>query len=232
MPAPTDFAEIYAAFDAPISVFDCGEKCAPYNGGVPVCCDTGHSVPTAYTEEWVYLQENTDLWHPWAPEDGALYDRLAGEAGPDLILIECQGAARCQRDFRSLVCRAFPFFPYIDSQGNFLGLATYWEYEDRCWVISNLDRVTDAFRAAFVRAHERLFELKPEEVGAFAAQSNRMRSVFSEEDRSIPLLHRDGSAYEIDPRTEALRPRSPQSFPKHDPFIAMNALRFPEEIGE
>lgn len=232
MPTPDDFAQIYAAFDGPISHFDCGEKCAPYNGGVPICCDTRHSVPTAYHEEWTYLQENTDLWHLWAPENQADFDRLAAEAGSELVLIECQGAARCQRDYRSLVCRSFPFFPYIDSSGQVLGLSVYWEYEDRCWVISNLDRVSDDYRAAFIQAHERLFTLKPGEKNNFVSHSARMREVFAAEDRAIPLLHRDGNAYALDPRTEALRPQAAGRFPKHGPYAVMDTLRFPEEMGE
>ena len=42
---PQDFADIYVGFDAPVSRFDCGRKCAPLNGGQPVCCTTGDAVP-------------------------------------------------------------------------------------------------------------------------------------------------------------------------------------------
>lgn len=230
MPAPAQFAELYADFDAPIQAFDCGQKCAPFNGGVPVCCDTRHSVPTAYPAEWVYLQESTDLWHTWQPDDPADRDRLAAEAGPDLVLIECRGAAHCQRGFRSIVCRSFPFFPYHDAAGEFLGLACYHDYEDRCWVISNLDRVDDAYREQFVRAYERLFELMPGEQDSFRDHAERLRAEFVAAGRRIPLLHRDGADYLVEPVSGRLERQDARRFSKHGPFAVGDRLRFPDEI--
>ena len=32
---PADFASLYEGFNAPVSRFDCGRKCAPLNGGEP-----------------------------------------------------------------------------------------------------------------------------------------------------------------------------------------------------
>jgi len=231
VPTPSDFAELYAAFDAPIQAFDCGEKCAPFNGGVPVCCDTGHSVPTAYPAEWVYLQEHTDLWHPWQPSDPADHARLSEQAGPDLVLIECRGAAHCERDFRSLACRSFPFFPYHDSRGAFLGLACYREYEDRCWVISSLDQVDAAYRDQFVRTYERLFELMPEERESFLYESERTRAEFIARGLRIPLLHRDGGDYLVDPGSEHLARADARRFARHGPFAVAARLRFPDEIA-
>ena len=42
---PADFASLYDGFTAPVSRFDCGRKCAPLNGGEPVCCSTQNAVP-------------------------------------------------------------------------------------------------------------------------------------------------------------------------------------------
>ena len=231
MPTPSDFVDLYTAFDAPIQTFDCGEKCAPYNGGVPICCDTRHSVPTAYRAEWIYLQDNTNLWHPWRPDDPGDHARLTEQAGPDLVLIECRGAAHCERDYRSLACRSFPFFPYHDSQGDFLGLACYHEYEDRCWVISRLDRVDNVYRGQFVRAYERLFELIPAERESFRFQSETLRAEFAESRRRFPLLHRNGADYLIHPGTEHLDLHDARRFPMHGPFAIAERLRFSDEIS-
>jgi len=63
---------LYAAFAMPATDEDCGLRCAPYNeGGVPFCCDPRHAVPTAYREEWAYLQAHTDLWRLWQDDDPA-----------------------------------------------------------------------------------------------------------------------------------------------------------------
>ena len=219
---------LYAGFDVPIAEFDCGKKCAPYNGGVPYCCDTCHAVPAAYPAEWGYLQANTTLWHSWEPVESNGKDQLQREAG-DLILIECLGHQHCQRDFRSFVCRAFPFFPYMDSRGEFLGLSYYWDYQDRCWVISNLQIVRHEYRTQFIQTYKRLFTLLPEEREAFQYHSAEMRRVFQARRRTIPLLHGDGHTYKISPTTEKMHRVAPESFPKYGPYKLADILLFPDE---
>ncbi|MBC8509465.1 MAG: hypothetical protein ISR58_20675 [Anaerolineales bacterium] len=220
----------YNNFAAPIAAFDCGSKCSPYNErGVPFCCDTRHSVPTAYQAEWQYLQENTDLWHIWESGDLIETSRLRAETPADMILIECQGHQKCQRDFRSMTCRAFPFFPYISSEDEFLGLSYYWEYEERCWVINNLDVVTSEYREEFVRTYDELFATESNERNNFAYHAEIMRKKFDEFERQIPLIHRDGNTYLIDPNNERMQIVSPQGLPKFGPYEIAAMLPFPDE---
>jgi len=227
---PADFAKLYANFSGPIADLDCGAQCAPYNErGVPFCCDTQHAVPTAYLAEWDYLQANTDLWHPWASPDHDETLRLREQTPPSQVLIECKGHTQCQRDFRSITCRAFPFFPYITRQGEFIGLSYYWEYEDRCWVISNLHLVSGEYRQQFVATYERLFELMPDERANFKHHANVMRRIFGRKKRAIPLLHRNGGAYKITPRNGRMRRVPIQSLPKFDPYKIAAALPFPDD---
>lgn len=229
---PEDFSSFYARFQSPIARFDCGQKCAPYNeNGVPFCCDTRHAVPTAYQAEWAYLRENTDLWKEWAPSDPQEKKRLQKETPNGQLLIACKGAAHCQRGFRSITCRAFPFFPYINSQGEFIGLSYYWDYEDRCWVISNLDIVTPEYRAEFIAAYEELFESYPEELESFRNHSAYMRKVFLQRRRTIPLLHKNGYFYKLSPGSEKIHRVAAQDLPKFGPYRIAAALPFPDEIA-
>ncbi len=226
-----DFASLYAAFDAPLTALDCGEKCAPYNeNGVPFCCDTRHAVPTAYREEWAYLRSHTDLWHLWEAETPGETAALQAETPEGQVLVECLGAAACRRGFRSVTCRAFPFFPYIDSQGNFLGMSYYWEYADRCWVVNNLQVVTPEYRRQFVRAYEHIFTRIPAERETFACHSAHMRRVFIRRRRRIPLLHRRGGVYQISPRSERLRRCRPEDLPRYGPYRIAAWLPFPDEL--
>jgi hypothetical protein len=227
--SPQDFRTLYDRFEAPITRLDCGKKCAPYNGGVPFCCDTQHAVPTAYRAEWVYLQQNTDLWHLWEPEDTGEKSRLAQEAG-NLILIECQGHQACQRGYRSLVCRAFPFFPYFDSTGRLLGLSYYWDYEDRCWVLSNLQVVSHTYLEQFSAAYRAVFAAEPGERENFMHHSQEMRRIFRTKRRAIPLLHLSGKIYKISPGNERMRRVAPDSLQKHGPYAISDVLLFPDEI--
>ncbi len=227
-----DYAKIYASFQAPIAKLNCGDKCAPYNENhVPFCCDTRHAVPTAYNEEWQYLQENTDLWRLWQAEEHAETARLQAQTPPGQALIACKGHELCQRSFRSITCRAFPFFPYISKAGEFLGLSYYWEYEERCWVISHLEVVEPEYRAQFLAAYDLLFERMPSEKETFAHHSGVMRRIFGRRHRAIPLLHRNGACYKITPRNERMRRVEPGSLPKFGPYQITEELAFPDEIS-
>lgn len=229
---PVDFEALYAHFDSPVSVLDCGRKCAPYNEyGVPFCCDIKHTIPTAYSNEWEYLRSNTDFWHLWNPNDPDERKRLQSNTPEGQVLIECLGHEKCQRDYRTITCRAFPFAPYINSIGDFIGFVYYWQYEDRCWVISNFDQVTRAFLEKFMAAYDLIFSKYPVEFREFRYHSNLMREVFSSQKRAIPLLHRNGHTYKISPGNERMRRVDPKSLPKHGLYKIAAAMPFLDEIS-
>lgn len=225
-----NFAALYARFQAPISALNCGDKCAPYNeNGVPFCCDTRHAVPTAYAAEWDYLQRSTNLWHLWQSNNPDETATLQNETPTGQVLIACLGHNQCQRGFRSITCRAFPFFPYIDREGKFIGLSYYWEYEDRCWVISNLKIVSSEYKTEFIAVYDSIFEHVPGEYENFRYHSIMMRRIFGRRHRAIPLLHRNGSAYKITPRNGRKRKVPVDTLPKLGPYRLAASLPFPGE---
>ena len=230
-PKPADFAYLYVQFNAPITALDCGKKCAPYNEyGVPFCCDTGHAIPTAYQAELAYLQSNTDLWHPWEADDPVETEELRADTPEGQTLIECQGHRYCQRNFRSITCRAFPFFPYVTRQGEFLGLSYYWQYEDRCWVINHLEVVTPIYVQEFVSAYDWIFENVPGELENFRYHAGVMRRVFGRQKRGIPLLHRDGGVFMVTPKDGSLTPIDSANLPKFGPYEIAAQMPFPDEV--
>jgi len=227
------FADLYRNFNSPIAALDCGDRCAPYNEwGVPFCCDTRHAVPSAYQAEWDYLKANTDLWHLWEGASPAEVARLRKQAPEGQVLIACLGYSLCQRNYRSLVCRAFPFFPYITQQGEFIGLTYYLEYVDRCWVISHLEKVSLDYRTEFVAAFDLLFQQMPADREDFRHFSAMMRRIYRRRKRAIPLLHRNGQAYKISPRNEVLRKVLVEKLPKFSPYKRTAGLLFPDEAQD
>jgi hypothetical protein len=213
----------YDQFDSPVVPIDCGLKCSPHNAsGKPFCCDICHAVPSAYHQEWFYLQASTDLWHLWRgdectqnPEDPT---KLAEDTPETMQLVACLGPAYCQRRFRSLSCRQFPFFPYITVEYGFIGLAYNWEFEESCWVISHLNRVTLEYHLEFVEFYDEFFSTWPHELDHYAARSEEMRQVFISQNRSIPILYREGGVYLLRPLNERLRPVEPDRLPKFGPY--------------
>lgn len=228
---PVNYASLYASFQSPITALDCGDRCAPYNeNNVPFCCDTRHAVPSAYDREWAYLQANTDLWHLWPANEGRETQALRSQLPAGQVLIACQGHRLCQRGFRAITCRAFPFFPYLTRAGEFVGLSYYWEYEQRCWLISHLEMVAPAYLAQFVAVYERLFQSMPEERENFRYHSTRMRRAFGRRKRAIPLLHRNGNFYKVTPRNGRMRRIASEQLPKFGVYKIADELPFPDEI--
>jgi hypothetical protein len=135
-----------------------------------------------------------------------------------MIPLACLGPDRCERENRLLSCRQFPFFPYVTSDYRFLGLVYDWEFESRCWVVSNLGRVTDAYRKEFVRTYDHIFALFQDEFESYALRSQEMREHFAFIRRRIPLIHRDGGYRLISPKSERVYRIEVSQLPKFDPY--------------
>ena len=202
-----DFQNQYAHFDAPICDVDCGAMCAPHNpSGKPFCCDICQAVPALYNQEWEYLKENTTLWKPWqgneCPETQERIQELKASTPENMLLGACLGPQQCQRKYRAISCRQFPFFPYITEDYRFIGLAYEWAFEESCWVINNLHRVQPAYRQEFINTYDHIFNLWPNEMNNYADLSAEMREEFIKQHRRIPILHRNGMDYLLSPASD------------------------------
>lgn len=229
-----DFEHFYENFQSPISTINCGNKCAPYNHQhAPFCCDTRHIVPSAYVEEWDFLRCGTNLWHLWESGDDKKKKSVQNELPHGQVLIECLGHAHCQREYRSISCRSFPFFPYISHSAKFIGISFYWEYADLCWIISNLDCVTIDFLAEFFHTYELIFKLMPEEFQVYQDFSEYMRDTFAHKKRKALIICRDDSHrvqfYKINPIDESMKPVSAHSLPKYGVYKISDRLSFSDE---
>jgi hypothetical protein len=217
-----DISKLYGRFNTSIAGLDCGRKCAPFNpSGKPFCCDICHAVPAVYHEEWNYLKKNTDLWHSWRGDECADSDEAAhlqDEVPESMILLACKGPTHCQRSYRALSCRQFPFFPYVSSDYRFMGLAYEWEFEKQCWVISNLHKVAKSYRVQFIAIHDSLFAQRQDIFDNYAYHSERMRMRFMKERRRIPLLHRNGKDYLVSPKSGRMVHMDPNKFPRFSPY--------------
>lgn len=221
---PQDIRELYDGFNSSIAELDCGKKCAPHNpSGKPYCCDICHAVPAAYKSEWTYLRENTKLWHKWRGnecETTTAQERaeLKADTPKQMVLLACLGPDQCERDFRALSCRQFPFFPYVTSDYRFIGLAYEWEFENKCWVISNLSRVTQAYRQQFTRTYDRLFALFQNEFDSYAYHSEKLRAEFIRRKKRFPLLHRNGQCYMVSSASQRMQRVNEADLRKFGPY--------------
>ncbi|MDH5188007.1 MAG: hypothetical protein OEW37_03510 [Rhodospirillaceae bacterium] len=217
------YKKIFDFFNAPVMQVDCGAKCAPLNGGEPVCCSADNAIPVVQMSEWKVLRSRTDMWKNFIPVDAASR-KIVEELDTTCKAIECNGARNCERDNRSLACRTFPFFPYIDKDGDIIGLSYYWDFEDRCWVISNMALVEQDFVDEFIKAYEILFENDPGEYEVFCDHSASMRRVFSRWKRPFAVIGRDGEYFKVMPKGAGMKKIKDKDLPKFDPFTTKKAF--------
>jgi len=211
------YKRIFRNFSANVVPLDCGEKCRHLNDGIPVCCDIEQAIPIMDKSEYKLLRSRSDLWRKYRPENEH-GEGIVASLHDDCVACECKGAKFCERDNRSLSCRAFPFFPYITREGDFIGMATYWTFEDRCWVISNMKKVTRAFIAELHDVYAHLFENKPDEFEVFKDYSATMRRVFSRQGRPIYIVDRDKKFHAILPKGAGMERVKKSELPKFGPY--------------
>ncbi len=227
------FKELYQEFSLPLSGIDCGERCGPFNDyGVPVCCDIKLVVPSAFDLEWEYLQTETELWRLWQGSASIEQEELIRDVQPGQQLLQCLGYQSCQRSYRSITCRAFPFYPYLDKVGNLLGLAYYREFRDQCWIISNLSAVTAEYKGQFQRAFEKIFQRYPDTKGNFLRFSSYMREQVADAGESLILMDFAGRVFVVNPISEQVREISYHDLENYGPFGIIKDLVFPDEIQD
>jgi hypothetical protein len=230
-PGKALFRELYEIFSSPLSGLDCGQKCGPYNDyGVPVCCDINLVIPAAYEEEWVYLEAATDLWQLWKGSSREELNDMTESLQAGQTLIQCLGYKDCQRQFRSITCRAFPFYPYLDSSGYFMGLAYYDDFKEDCWIISNLEVISLQYILEFQTTYQRIFEIYPETRSGFHDYSGYIRDVSAGKSMDLVVLGFSGELLMIDPVTEKVSEGNFPDLAKFGPFLAARDLKFPDEI--
>ena len=229
---PQDFAKLYRGYDANLAKVDCGRKCAPLNNGQPVCCTTDNAIPVVERAEFELLKSRTDLWFRYKPND-AISRKIVDDLPRSSCAVECKGAAFCERDNRTIACRSFPFFPYITREGEFVGLTYYWVFEDRCWIISNMQVVEREFVDQMVDTFERIFKLDENEFETMKDHSASMRRVFSRNKKFIPVIGRDGGYFKVMPHSDgSLKPCDADEFRKFGPYKSEAAyIRAVKEAG-
>ena len=219
-----NFKHLYKNFSTSLSKYDCGQFCAPLNNGEPVCCSVKHAVPVMEKTEFKELQSRSDLWRRFLPKD-ATDRKIVKELPKSCMAAICKGAKHCERDNRSLACRAFPFYPYLDKENNILGLATYWIFEDRCWVISNMAIVERDFIHEFISSYKYIMDCDPSELETFRWQSAQHRRIFSRWNRSIYLIASEGGFLKILPKGKGQEKVSFTDLPRFDPYKSEKSYR-------
>ena len=186
-----DFAFIYRNFDSTPVRFDCGKICAPKNDGIPFCCDTGWLIPCTYKREFSYLIKRTDLWKRFRPKTKH-EKRIIEETDKNTVFGQCLGHDRCDRKYRSVSCRIFPFEPYLDLEGNFLGMVYSYRLGNKCPLVDRPKIVSKKFISDQITMWNYIFERDAAEIEVYREESINVRRYLSRKKKPIYIFTPEG----------------------------------------
>ena len=188
---PAQIEQLLSILHAPVTDFDCGTLCAPSNGGVPICCDRDRIVPVLYRGEYALLRERSDLWRPFRPRT-AQQKTLRQDMRSCDRLCECKGVAHCERDNRSLACRTFPLEPYIDHDGELVGLVWNYDFQGTCPLVAAKYPIRADYVDQCLRMWDQAFAWSEDEWEFHLGHSESLRRSFGQKRKKIPVFTRDG----------------------------------------
>jgi hypothetical protein len=168
--------------------FDCGKLCAPKNDGIPECCDPRTTFPILYRDEFKWHKSRSNFWKRMRPRNKEARD-LAKQLDDYVTMCDCPGGADCSRQLRSLCCRLFPFEPFVDKDGNVLGLTYNYEMEDRCPLIGKSQR---SFNPEYIRNSitfwREFLDLFPEERELYTDECRKLERRFKRKRQKLAIF--------------------------------------------
>jgi len=187
----TQITELLKILHAPVTDIDCGTLCAPDNDGVPICCDKERIVPVLYRGEYALLRERSDLWRPFRPSTKQ-QESLGDDMRSCDRLCECKGVAHCERENRSLACRTFPLEPYLDHEGDLVGLVWNYDFQGTCPLVAARHRVRGDYVDQCMTMWETAFGWSEDEWEFHFGHSESLRRSFGQKRKKIPVFTRTG----------------------------------------
>ncbi|UCE20472.1 MAG: hypothetical protein JSV84_09095 [Gemmatimonadota bacterium] len=186
-----DFEYIYRNYESTPVRFDCGKLCAPENGGIPYCCDTGWLIPVMYKWEFSYLLKHTDLWVRFKPKTKH-EKNIIEETDKNTVFGQCLGHKGCDRKYRSVSCRIFPFEPYLDLEGKFLGMVYSYRLGNKCPLVDKPKLVSKKFISDQTKMWTYIFERDSAERQVYREQSIQVRRYLSRKKKPIYIFTPEG----------------------------------------
>ena len=184
-------AELLNEFDASVCAFDCGQLCAPLNGGVPVCCESDGVVPVLYREEFALLRSRGDLWRAFKPT--CAHERNMEEELSDYQLAICTRSCVDERENRSLNCRSFPFLPYFDHDDELCGLVyDYESAEGKCPLVELPQVITREYIRQAIWFWGQVCSLDEDEGAFYRGESEALRRRMGRRGEKVPVLVEEG----------------------------------------
>jgi hypothetical protein len=181
-------ARFYRMLSVRMTDFDCGRRCAPNNGDIPYCCDGKKVVPILYRDEYKWLRTKKKFWRKM-PIKTAFEKKLIQDTCYYNVFALCPGVQDCRRTLRALVCRLFPFEPFLDERGFVLGLVYQDGENEQCPLVGKPQRIYNPqYIKNSIRVWQELVDTFPEEKDMYVRESRKRARRATRLKKSISLF--------------------------------------------
>ena len=165
----------YRMLSVRMTDFDCGARCAPRNSGVPYCCDRERVVPLLFKDEYKWHRAKGTFWQKM-PVRTKEEKKLVQDLCSYNVFAVCPGVQACRRTQRALVCRLFPFEPFIDDEGCVLGLVYIGGENGDCLLMGKPQRIYNpTYIRNCIRVWQELIDTFPEEKDMYMHESKKRK---------------------------------------------------------
>jgi hypothetical protein len=182
-----DWEQMYREFTACATDGDCADLCRNGDDAIAACCDTERLGLVVFADELAWAKTRTACWHRRRPRNPVERQAIAAWAD-HVVLARCVRPRRCDRPCRSLTCRFFPLEPYIDPQGQFIGLTYIYSAARVCPLIGRQMDLRQEFVNQSFSVWSRIFAAYPEERNSYRKASRQLRYRFARRGRTIRLF--------------------------------------------
>lgn len=201
IPSEQEIRRIYRLLDEPPADYDCGKLCI-IEGEGPLCCVTDEAVPSVYHWEWRFLKKRTRMWKRWRPRTEEERERFIDYKADCDTYVKCQGAATCDRMYRSFVCRVFPLEPYIENDWTMSGVVFNTDFDGVCPLTRRRRDLRPEYVKACIEGWSWLIEIEPEMHEIYRDWSQVLR-------RRVGQLNRPIRGFDMQGTWRVLRPKRP-----------------------
>jgi len=163
----------YRMLSVRMTDFNCGRHCAPHNNDVPHCCDQEKVIPLLFKDEYKWHREQGTFWRKM-PVRTKADKKLVQDIYSYNVFALCPGVQDCRRTQRALVCRLFPFEPFINDKGCVLGLVYIGGENGVCSLMEKPQRI---YNPTYIRncilVWQELVDTFPEEKDMYMHESRK-----------------------------------------------------------
>lgn len=165
----------YRMLSVRMTDFDCGRYCAPQNNDVPHCCDREKVVPLLFKDEYNWHREQGTFWRKM-PIQTKADKKLVQDICSYNVFAVCPGAQDCRRTLRALVCRLFPFEPFIDDKGCVLGLVYLGDKNGDCSLMGKPQRIYNpTYIRNCIHVWQEMIDTFPDEKDMYIYESGKRK---------------------------------------------------------